>query len=161
VPGERRAQGPPRQTRRDTNSGSLFFEGLMNRLLPLLGVLAVGGLLAGCGGGGPAKVKVTGELLNNGKPLQLSNQVMKTLIFHSQDAAPKGKSQTSYAAVVAENGSFEVAEIPAGKYLITLELLDGTGDICKGAFTKEQSGLIREITGAESITIDIAKPPAK
>jgi hypothetical protein len=42
--------------------------------------------------------------------------------------------------------------------LITLELLDAPGDLCKGMFSKENSKLVRDITTNEPLKIDITKP---
>lgn len=113
----------------------------------------------GCGGGSDGKVTVNGQLLKSNKPLTLKNDVMKNMVFFPFDALKANKPFTTYPGTIHEDGSFEVRDIPPGKYLITLQLLGDTGDMCKGAFADEKrSKLIREVDGKEPLKIDVTKP---
>src|SRR5262249_33992051 len=105
--------------------------------------------------------KVTGQLLKNGKPLQIANDVMKDIIFYPQDAGKDGKSSNPIHGGVMADGSFEANDLPPGKYLITLKLEGGNGDICHGLFTKEKSRIIRVVSGDVPITIEITKADGK
>jgi hypothetical protein len=131
----------------------------MNRLWCLLALLVAGALVVGCKGDASDKVKVTGQLVQNGKSLKFDNQVMKTMVFHPYESILKTtRNCDTYPAGISDDGSFE-AQMPPGKYVITLTLVDGKGDMCKGAFeVKEKSQLIREIgDGKGPMQIDIAK----
>jgi hypothetical protein len=135
-----------------------FSEGLMNRSLSFLVFLVIAGLVAGCGGDG-RKVKVTGQLFKNGKPLTIKTDVMRPMALYPYESAKEGKG---YSPVVNDDGTFEVADVPTGKYIITLELLGDHGDMCKGLFaSKEKSKLIRDVIGDEPLKIEITKADGK
>jgi len=114
-------------------------------------------LLGGCASSGQGKVKVTGQLLRNDKPLKLKTDVMREMTFYPYEEKKADKLVNTYPAVVNDDGTFEVS-MPPGKYVIALKLLDGTGDICKGTFTPEKSKLIRDIAGKAPMNIEVTKP---
>ena len=114
--------------------------------------------LMGCGSDGPANVSAKGQLLKKGQPLQIANGVFTQMVFYPATETKDLKTYTTYSAMLNPDGTFEVVSIPPGKYLIALELLGNSGDLCKGLFMKQNSKLIRDVTGKESIQIEITKP---
>lgn len=132
----------------------------MAKGLPLLVMGCLALCLPACGRNEPAKVRASGQLLRNNQPLKLNTQVMKNMVFHPYEAVKQDQHYNTYSAMVEEDGTFKSeVDMPPGKYLITLELLDAPGDLCKGLFaTKENSKLVREVTGKESLKIEITKP---
>ena len=112
-------------------------------------------MLMGCAAGGPPRVKVTGELHKNSKLLKIHTSVMRDMVFVPKNGA---KDARPIPAVVKDDGTFEVPSIPAGKYLIALQLIGDGGDMCKGMFPMDSSKLIRTIDGKAPIMIEITKP---
>jgi len=114
---------------------------------------------SGCGGGGS---KVTGKVVNNGQPFSLSDKGLIQLLF-----IPEGHDQGQQfpASTNKPDGSFEVAGpegkgLPPGKYRISVQVFDPypTTDKLDGKFLKEKSPIVKDISGSQSITIDVAKP---
>jgi hypothetical protein len=61
-----------------------------------------------------------------------------------------------------KDGTFEIPEVPPGKYRIGIEQFDPNPQIDKlnGAFRAGDSKIIREIDGKAPVVIDLAKPKA-
>jgi hypothetical protein len=76
-----------------------------------LGLLAAFflGLAAGCGEPSQTPSRVTGMVKYNGQPVPSG-----TITFHSEDKGP-------YSAVLAEDGTYEIADLPSGKMVVTVE----------------------------------------
>src|SRR5262249_40538131 len=142
-----------------------FFQGifsnmnLSSRLLP--GLLLILGLLVcleGCGGS--SKGKVTGKITKGTEPLKVSKQGKVQLILYPYPDVPGGKKYKSYPAMVQDDATFEVTDVPTGKYLFAVEQLDPmpATDLLEGKFGKDRSEIIRDVTGKEPINIDVGKP---
>ena len=95
--------------------------------------------------------------MRNDKPLKMKTDVMREMTFYPYEEKKADKLANTYPAVVNDDGTFEIS-MPPGKYVISLKLIDGTGDICKGVFSAEKSKLIREVDGKEPLKIDVTKP---
>lgn len=130
----------------------------MGKCLSAFGMGFISACLLGCGASEPGKVTATGQLLKKGQPLRIGNQVFTQMVFYPQPETKDVKTYNTYSAMLNPDGSFAVADIPPGKYLIALELIGDAGDLCSGLFKKDNSKLIRDVTGKGSIQIDITKP---
>lgn len=128
----------------------------MEKCLSMCAMTLLCGVLLGCGEAGSTKITAKGQLLKKGQPLKVGTQVFTQMVFYTDTKDPK--TYNTYSAMVNPDGTFEVVNIPPGKYLITLELTGDAGDLCQGMFRKDNSKLIREVTGKESIQIEITKP---
>lgn len=121
------------------------------------GVLAVSLALVGCNSQ-PANVTVSGKVLEGDKPLVLSptGVVQVTLL----PDVPEGTEFTTYVGRCNPDGSFEVIDVPVGKYKIGVEQLDPTPmeDKLKGAHSVANTKIIRDIDGKSPIVVDLAKP---
>jgi hypothetical protein len=118
----------------------------------LLALFAV----AGCGG--PAPVKVTGRVVRNGKPIEVSKTgvVLITLV---PDVA-KGEQYTTRVGRAEPDGKFEITDVPPGKYKVAVQVNDPTprDDKLNGGFSPENTKIVREIDGKGPLEIDLYKP---
>lgn len=161
-------KGPP------TKENPLGFSQIAIELYqPLSGGLALGGKFA------PAKMKVltpkpaavergatvrvTGQVLRDGKPLKAGGGETIMVIFHPvrDDGQP---SEEAYPANVRDSdGAYNVPGkqnkgIPSGKYRISVEMINPQDkDSLKGEFSRTKSKIIKEVAGGE-LSIDIGKP---
>ena len=124
-------------------------------------LLSAAGLLwlSGCSSG-PELVTATGSVLENGKPVALgpTGVVQVTLV---PDVAP-GADFTSFLGRCNAAGEFEVVDVPQGKYKVCIEVLDPTpqDDKLQGAYSMENTKIIRDIDGKKPIVVDLARPDA-
>jgi hypothetical protein len=119
-------------------------------------------VLAGCGGGGPAKIK--GRVLENGQPVSVPGQA--SLVF--APAGPDGKAgDKAYAAGLNPDGTFELVasggEVPPGDYVVSFEVSGGkgTGDAPTGLAKYRASFKNVKQTlapGMNDLTLDLTKP---
>ena len=120
--------------------------------------LAILGLIGGCSSG-PAKVEVTGKILNNGQPLKVSKQGEIRVKFYSE--GKDAESTVSKPATVdRETGTFVVKNLPLGKYKITVQQIDPmpSTDLLERQFDVMNSKIIRDVeTDGQVIEIDLAK----
>lgn len=148
---------------------------VVQRVVRIAVVLAVGVALAGCGGGGPRRVIVKGRVLEGGKALELKGDEFKAgavgveVTFYPLDAAGKvDQSKQSYGTRVREDGSFvldgELGKgIPVGKYKAALAFRDvmyrspkGQGDRWEGKFALDKSPFTFDVQDAsKEIVIEI------
>lgn len=115
--------------------------------------LALGAVASGCGGSGA--VKVTGKVTSGGQPLvSKTGHVQVTLI-----PAEPGANYSTYPASPANpDGTFEILNVPPGKYKVAVEQLDTPqSDALKGAFNAQKTKIIRDIDGSKPLDIDLAK----
>jgi len=112
--------------------------------------------LAGCGQ--TANVTVTGKVLKNDQPLQLSptGSVMVTLI---PDVAP-GTPASNKLEYADASGNFTIQDVPPGKYKVAIVQLDPDpgSDKLAGAFSAKNTKIVREIDGKTPLNIDLARP---
>ena len=121
-------------------------------------VLVVMICLAGCG---ESKATVKGKIVENGQPKTFgANQAALQLTLIGPDGKPDDNK--SFTAVVNEDGTFEVVasggEIPIGKYQVAVQIMGATGQPYK-KLAPPDSPIRRELkSGANELTIDLAKP---
>jgi hypothetical protein len=136
----------------------------MPRLLwfTLVTLFLLGGFIAGCGEpAGPAMVACEGTLLANGQPLEVANRElglgMVQLEFIPVDSTPDAQT---YAATADAAGKFSLpGGLTPGKYKVAVRQWDPypETDKLQGAFAKERTPIVRDITGQEGkIEIDLA-----
>jgi hypothetical protein len=125
------------------------------RSLTLIAILAVGLFLSGCG---KQKVNITGQVLRDGKPIELSKTgvVFVTLV----SIVEPGKPFTTHPGKAKADGSFEILDITPGKYRIAVEVQDPTPmeDRLEGAFSRKNSPIIKDLDGKTPLTVDLARP---
>jgi hypothetical protein len=124
-------------------------------------------VLSACSGG-PRLVKVSGKLTNHDKPYQVVQGEMRPIItFVPMD--PKGAYDKPAAEFNTTDGTFivpgrERRGVPEGKYRIAIQLNppSPTAEIQRynQLFTEQSSPIVRDITGPQELTIDLAKEAA-
>lgn len=130
----------------------------MNRVLAVFAAL----LLAGCGGGGNAKIK--GKVLENGQPVTVPGQA--SLVF--SPAGPEGKAgDKAYAAGLNPDGTFELVasggEVPPGDYVVSFEFSGGKGNAESPTGLAKYRATFKNVKqalapGMNDLTFDLAKP---
>jgi hypothetical protein len=115
-------------------------------------------LVTGCGGGG---VTPRGKVTKGGQPIKVSDKGMVQVRL----IPAEGTAGTVYNANVGADGSFEVKgpdgkPIPAGKYKIAVLAMDPypTKDLLGGKFSEDKTTIVRDVSGAQSLDIDVDKP---
>lgn len=140
----------------------------------------VGGVvLLGCTGGGksgPPAVKIAGRVVENGQPVAIEKFNVGynclQVDFYPVDATGKPTNAPHSAAFAAEDGSFTISDLPAGKYRVAVRRWDrmktvkpdrsGNLDAWEGKFSEKNSPFMVDVPGpAGGIVIDLAKAPAK
>jgi hypothetical protein len=135
---------------------------MKNRTWPVLflSLLVLAGLtLPGCSK--RPKVTITGKVMKNGQPLKVSKQGAIQVIFLPIVEGSSGPPAVTYPALVnSQEATYEVKDIPTGKYKVSVSQFDPmpVNDLLKGQFQGEQSPITREVTGNQAIDIDVAKP---
>jgi hypothetical protein len=112
--------------------------------------------LTGCA---PKLVTVTGTVLNNSQPIQVSQtgSVLVTLV----PDVPEGSPYTTYPGRLDATGKFEILEVPPGKYKVAVEQNDPLpgDDKLKGKFSAKNTTIRREVIDEKTpLTIDLANP---
>lgn len=112
--------------------------------------------LTGCA---PKLVTVTGTVLNNSQPIQVSQtgSVLVTLV----PDVPEGSPYTTYPGRLDATGKFEILEVPPGKYKVAVEQNDPLpgDDKLKGKFSAKNTTIRREVVDEKTpLTIDLANP---
>jgi hypothetical protein len=134
----------------------------MSRWFPVakfgMPLLVLGVFLSGCGGG-VRKVKITGKVLNNGQPLKITEgkgEVRITLL----PVVEPGQPYDTFRGKAGTDGSFEIPDVPAGKYRVGIEHLDPSPqeDQMRGRFAPNNSKIIRDLDGKASLDLDVSKP---
>jgi hypothetical protein len=131
----------------------------MNQTLRIFLCLGLGvGLslvIAGCGG--PHPVTVTGRLTHAGQPFIAGPKGRFQMRLYPYPNVVEGTPYRSLGAEVNSDGTFIVQKVPLGQYLVTVQLLDPTpfNDLLKGAFSKERSKILIDVTGTEPMNIDV------
>ena len=133
-------------------------------------------LLAGCGGYKPeAGVTVTGKILKGGQPLTIPSVDSGgglQIQLCPQTARPDGSPGDAAGGEYSPDGSVKFLYagrgVQPGKYLLTVELNDGTNDqdVFQGKYALDQSKI--EVTVPENKvggsydfgTIDLDNPPS-
>jgi hypothetical protein len=123
---------------------------------------AVALLLAGCGGGGMAKIK--GRVLENGQPVVVPGQA--SLVF--SPARPDGKAgDKAYAATLSGDGTFELVasggELPPGDYVVSFEAVGGPATGTGPSGLAKYRDTFKDVKqrlkpGDNDLTFDLAKP---
>jgi len=110
--------------------------------------------LAGCS---TRPVTVKGKVLKNGAPLATSKTGVVQVTLVPVDPKTSSSNKVGRAR---PDGSFEVEEVPVGKYRIGIELFDPTPrtDKLGGAFSPGTTKIIRDVDGKKPIEVDLDKP---
>lgn len=110
---------------------------------------------AGCSAKAERQATVTGNVLENGRPIKLSETGNVQLLF-----VPFNDPYTGYYAEVGRDGAYRAEKVPVGKYRISIQIQDPHPQVdrLKGKFGEENSPIVREVTGDASIDFDVAKP---
>jgi hypothetical protein len=137
---------------------------LRRALLPLAACLLLCLSLPSCAGG-PKLIKVAGKLTYGQKPLP-AGRSSPVIVFHPVVA--KGEHHDTYPALYQrDSGAYEVpgktgAGIPEGKYRISVQFLlpkaSSLQEKWNQQFSPEKSSIVREVTGAGQLDIDLASP---
>lgn len=124
------------------------------KLLPV-SLLAAAWLLVGCGP--PPNVTATGTVVQGGQPIKLGPTGVIQITLKPD--VPADKEFTTIPGR-CENGNFTIPNVPPGKYVIGIEILDPNpmSDKLNGKLTYNYSPIKREIDGKAPLTIDVAKP---
>src|SRR5437588_8605376 len=106
----------------------------------------------GCGSG---KIKVTGKVTKAGTPLVSTTGHVQVKLL----PAEAKENYTTYPAVVNPDGTFEIPDVPPGKYKVAVEqqdtpMSDGLG----GMFNDQSTKIVRDIDGRAPLNIDVSKP---
>jgi hypothetical protein len=119
-------------------------------------VLAAGLLALGCGRG-PRTVTVTGKVTRGGRPVVVSRtgSVQVTLV----PVVRPGQPFSTYPGRAKGDGSFEIPDVPPGKYRAAVEVLDPTPqwDRLRGAFSPQNSRIILDLDGKVPLELDLAR----
>lgn len=116
--------------------------------LPLSGLMCL--LLAGCSGRGGEGSKISGRILRDGQPLQLSDKGVLVVTF--QSLAPDGQTgdYAQSAETNGKTGAYTVTMKP-GTYRVAVEQMDPYPDVdkLKQAYTINSSPIAVVITGPQ------------
>jgi hypothetical protein len=134
---------------------------MSRRLFPPLVVLALAGLLSGCGGG-PGKFKVSGKVTQSkaGSPLKEFPPKSGMLTVMLIPVVEGGKGGTNVPLQTDLNGTInEKPDVPTGKYKVSIEvkLTPAGTDELGGKFSPEKTKIIKEIKGDTVLEIDLSK----
>ncbi len=149
------------------------------RLLPplSLSVIAIS-TASGCGSGQstsaagkPVEVEITGKVLMDGKPLQVSEAGEIRIRFYS-GGFDDPHTFTRSGDVNEKDGTFAIKRIPLGKYRVGVYQIDPppNHDLLQGRFDRKNSLIMREVErNGQVFDIDLAKekssaapsPPSK
>lgn len=140
---------------------------LLRLSAPLFLVAAL--CLAGCSGTGGPKIRLQGKVHNNGQPLTVANPMTGRIqvTFYREEGTKSALVDPIEAKVDPETGTFTVEGhdgrgIAPGKYRIAVYWYDPfpSEDKLKGAFSQENTQIVREITPeTREIDINVGKPP--
>ena len=128
------------------------------RVSCFVGLLFSVAALSGCGGG---TTKVSGTVVKDGKPIEVSSTgyVQVTLV---PDVAA-GEQFTTVVGRCDADGKFEILDVKPGKYKVAVEQFDPTpqSDKLGGAFNQEKTPIVRQIDGKKPLKIDLSNPSAE
>jgi len=114
--------------------------------------------MAGGCGGQSSELEVSGKLLHNGQPLEMSADGAVIMIFYELRNGQLG--ERSYVASVDNAGAYQVLLEP-GQYRVAVQLMDPYAkqiDKFRGVFDQMKSPITVETTEAqEDLTIDLKK----
>ena len=132
---------------------------MSRRFAPWVGWLAILAFVHGCGTK-PRTVTVTGSVTRGGQPLPVSKTGYVQIMLLPDVGADE--QYTTRVGRCEPDGTFQIPEVPPGKYRIGVEQFDPNPQIDKfnGAFRAGDSKIIRDIDGKAPLTIDLAKPGA-
>jgi hypothetical protein len=139
---------------------AISIEALMLRARVLLGLLAAfAGLGLGCGDSG--SIKVTGKVFQSKEGVPLKDFPPKTgrIEMILQPVVEKGKNFTTYPGRVMPDLTFEINNVPAGKYKIVLSLSDAPGgpDKLGKKFSEANTKLVQDIKDSTPLEIDLSQ----
>lgn len=115
-------------------------------------VVCACGLAVLAGGCSPSKVKITGQLTKNGKPLKVSEKTQVTVSFAGED---ESKKSLHLAKLNPADSSFEV-EMPPGKYRASVVIFDHEKSLAVPIPQSVQKE-VHDFTSPKQVTIEIGK----
>jgi len=124
------------------------------------GLLAILAIFHGCDNK-PRTVTVTGSVTRGGQPLPVSNTGYVQIMLLPDVGADE--QYTTRVGRCEKDGTFQIPEVPPGKYRIGVEQLDPNPqtDKLNGAFRAGDSKIKRDLDGKAPVLIDLAKPDAQ
>ncbi|HZN36655.1 MAG TPA: hypothetical protein VFB80_22655 [Pirellulaceae bacterium] len=113
--------------------------------------------LAGCGP--PPNVTAKGTVLRNNQPVKMMSPNGFIQVTLKPDVPPNQEFTTKVGRCNPD-GTFEVLDVPPGRYVVGIEHLDPNpvSDMLEGKLTYNFSKIKREVDGKTPILIDLAKP---
>jgi hypothetical protein len=125
--------------------------------------LTLGLVAAGCNSG-PKVVDLKGKLTQGGQPIQLTSKTATVELVFVPEVS-EGTHFTTYIGNVSDDGSYECARVPTGKYKVAVYLRDPSPQFDKfnGKFSDKKTTVTKEVTGnvneqkVEIIDIDLPK----
>jgi hypothetical protein len=134
----------------------------MRALRNLLLIALTGSLALGCGKSGFFHAK--GHIVKGGQRFQIAEGQSLRILF--APLAGEGGRYDSYAGTFdPDDGSFEIVGkdgqgLPAGKYRVGIQLMQGKEDQLGGRLLGSQSGITLEVTpGSKDLLIDLDSTP--
>jgi hypothetical protein len=134
----------------------------MRALRNLLLMALTGSLVLGCGKSGFFHAK--GHIVKGGQPFQIADGQSLRIFF--APATAEGSRYDSYAGTLnPDDGSFEIVGkdgqgLPAGKYQVGIQLMQGKEDQLGGRLLGPQSGITLEVApSSKDLLIDLDRTP--
>jgi hypothetical protein len=121
-------------------------------LVPRGVLLVVVGLVAGCGG----KHTVTGKVTRGGQPIAWQTE-SNLLLVHFAPVDRKNNTSLFTAETDTAAATYVIKNVPSGKYLVAVHLLDPSPkiDALSFAYNLVNSPLQFEVTGDAEYNIDL------
>jgi hypothetical protein len=111
-------------------------------------------LLVGCA---KKTASVRGKLTDGPSALTAGERDRVTVTFCPYPPSAEVESPSCTAKVNQAEGTYEV-QVPPGKYRISVLAFVGMTDKFQGAFSPTASQILRDVTGDQTIDLDLSKP---
>jgi hypothetical protein len=97
---------------------------------------------------------VTGKVTKGGTPLTSTTGHVQVKLI----PADAGEHYTTYPAIVNPDGTFEIPDVPTGKYKVAVEQQDTPmSDALDGVFNDQNTKIVRDLDGRAPLNIDVSK----
>ena len=153
----------------------------LQRFVHVLLAMSVFAIIGGCGPSATKTVKVTGKVVDGGKPFTLEGPnyqegaaYVEARFYAVGDSGTVAENATSYSTKLGLDGTFVMDGdmgdgIPVGKYKVALSHQGGEesrrmkkggaaqGDLFQGKFSIDKTPFVFDIQDEQAIELDIAK----